>query len=78
METYLSKVRAHLAQFKNYSINQIPRSENSNTDALAKVASVYETDLARSVPVEILDTPSILDPYMMEIDSQPHLGWIRL
>ncbi|XP_022158092.1 uncharacterized protein LOC111024661 [Momordica charantia] len=58
-----------------YEVNQVPRSENSNADALAKLASAYETDLARSVPVEILDSPSILKPDVMEIDT-PSPSWM--
>ncbi|XP_022157610.1 uncharacterized protein LOC111024267 [Momordica charantia] len=69
MEKYLSKVRSHLAQFKTYEVNQVPRLENSNVDALAKLASAYETDLARSIPVEILDNPSILEPDIMDVDA---------
>ncbi|XP_022152233.1 uncharacterized protein LOC111020002 [Momordica charantia] len=75
MEKYLSKVRSHLTQFETYEVSQVPRSENSNADALAKLASAYETDLARSVPVEILDNPSILDPEVMEIDT-PSPSWM--
>ncbi|XP_022151715.1 uncharacterized protein LOC111019628 [Momordica charantia] len=75
MEKYLSRVRSHLAQFETYEVSQVPRSENSNADALAKLASAYETDLARSVPVEILDNPSILDPDVMEIDI-PSPSWM--
>ncbi|XP_022155140.1 uncharacterized protein LOC111022281 [Momordica charantia] len=40
-----------------------------------KLASAYETDLARSVPVEILDRPSILEPDLMEIDT-PSPFWM--
>ncbi|XP_022150037.1 uncharacterized protein LOC111018309 [Momordica charantia] len=69
IEKYLIKVRSHLAQFKTYEVNQVPRSENSNADALAKLASAYEIDLARSVPVEILDNPSILESDVMEVDT---------
>ncbi|XP_022150862.1 uncharacterized protein LOC111018909 [Momordica charantia] len=69
MEKYLSKVRSHLAQFGTYEVSQVPRSENSNADVLAKLASAYETDLARSVPVGILDTPSILEPDVMKVDT---------
>ncbi|XP_022150100.1 uncharacterized protein LOC111018362 [Momordica charantia] len=75
MEKYLSKVRSHLAQFRTYEVSQVPRSENSNADALAKLASAYETDLARSVPVEILDSPSILEPDVMEVDT-PSPSWM--
>ncbi|XP_022149378.1 uncharacterized protein LOC111017809 [Momordica charantia] len=77
MEKYLTKVRSHLAQLKTYEVNQVPRSENSNADALAKLASAYETDLARSVPVEILDNPSILEPDLMEVDT-PTPSWMDL
>ncbi|XP_022157920.1 uncharacterized protein LOC111024530 [Momordica charantia] len=75
MEKYLSKVRSHVAQFGTYEVSQVPKSENSNADALAKLASAYETDLARSVPVEILDSPSILEPDVMEVDT-PSLSWM--
>lgn len=77
MEKYLGKVTSHLTQFQTYEINQISRPENLNTDALAKLASAYETDLARLVPVEILDILSILEPDMMEIDSKPP-SWMDL
>ncbi|XP_022156791.1 uncharacterized protein LOC111023625 [Momordica charantia] len=76
MEKYLGKVRSHLAYFQTYEIRQIPRLQISNADALAKLASPYETDLARSVPVEILDNPSILELDMMEIDSHPS-SWME-
>ncbi|XP_022146375.1 uncharacterized protein LOC111015604 [Momordica charantia] len=75
MEKYLSKVRSHLAHFETYEVSQVQRSENSNVDTLAKLASAYETDLARSVPVEIMDTPSVLEPDVMEVDT-PSLTWM--
>ncbi|XP_022144032.1 uncharacterized protein LOC111013824 [Momordica charantia] len=75
MKKYLSKVRSYLVQFETYEVNQVPRSENSNTDALAKLASAYETDLARSVLVVILDNPSILEPDLMEVET-PEPSWM--
>ncbi|XP_022152853.1 uncharacterized protein LOC111020478 [Momordica charantia] len=62
-------------KFETYEVSQVPRLENSNADALAKMASAYETDLAKSVPVKILDNPSILDPDVMEIDT-PSPSWM--
>lgn len=70
MERYLNKVKELLSQFKKYVIWQVPRSDNSNTDnvdALARLASAYETDLRRSVPVEVLNDPSIDREYVMDI-----------
>ncbi|XP_022156050.1 uncharacterized protein LOC111023020 [Momordica charantia] len=75
MEKYLSKVRSHLAQFGTCEVSQVPRSENSNADVLSKLASAYETDLARSIPIETLDTPSILEPDVMEVDT-PSPTWM--
>ncbi|XP_022157626.1 uncharacterized protein LOC111024288 [Momordica charantia] len=75
MEKYLGKVRSHLTHFQAYEISKIPRSQNSNVDVLAKLASAYKTNLARSVLVKILDNPSILELDMMEVDSKP-LSWM--
>ncbi|XP_022154603.1 uncharacterized protein LOC111021825 [Momordica charantia] len=44
----------------------VPRSENFNTDALAHLAWAYETDLLRTIPVEILAESSIDQPEVME------------
>ncbi|XP_022156792.1 uncharacterized protein LOC111023626 [Momordica charantia] len=75
MDRYLAKARGLLAQFEDYVIQQVPRSKNSNADALARLASAYETDLPRTVPVEILAESSIDQPEIIEITSaQP--TWI--
>ncbi|XP_022159003.1 uncharacterized protein LOC111025448 [Momordica charantia] len=49
--------------------------EASDSNALAKLASAYETDLARLVLIEILDNPSILEPDVMEVDT-PAPSWM--
>lgn len=67
MEKYLNKAWKLLAKFKDYVILKVPQSENSNTDALARLASTYETELPRSVPVEVLNEPSIDQSEMMDI-----------
>lgn len=59
MMAYLSKVKDSLAQFNRYSIQQVPREKNSNTDALAKLASTKETESLGIIPVEYLSDPSI-------------------
>ncbi|KAL5571463.1 hypothetical protein UlMin_021060 [Ulmus minor] len=40
-------------------VNQIPRNENTNADALARLATGLEDSLLKTVPLEILDEPSI-------------------
>lgn len=54
MEKYLKKVKGLFAELCKYKIHQVPTSKNTNVDALAKLVFVYEIDLARSVPLEIL------------------------
>lgn len=71
MKKYLSKPKALLPRFEESLIKQIPRSENSNADALVKLTSAYDTDLARSIPVKILDASSILKGNLIEIEVQP-------
>lgn len=44
--------------------------ENTNIDTLAEFASAYETNLARSVLVEILNSPSILEQDLMDVETQ--------
>lgn len=65
---YLDKTRACLAQFKEFLIRQIPRSENSNIDALAKLSSTYEIDLARIVLIKVLPAPSIFEAEQLDVE----------
>ncbi|XP_024027041.1 uncharacterized protein LOC112093216 [Morus notabilis] len=59
MGAYLRKVKEELAKFKSYEIQQVPRAENTNADALAKLASLKDLDLVRVVPIEELERPTI-------------------
>ncbi|KAL5559394.1 hypothetical protein UlMin_035605 [Ulmus minor] len=45
--------------FDTVTITQIPRNENTNADALARLATRLEDSLLKTVPLEILDEPSI-------------------
>ena len=59
MATYLEKAKEQLSSFSAASIEVIPRSRNSNTDALAKLASTRDADLLDVVSVEFLVEPRI-------------------
>ncbi|XP_024018924.1 uncharacterized protein LOC112090880 [Morus notabilis] len=59
MGAYLRKVKEELVKFKNYEILQIPRAENANADALAKLASSTDSDTLGVVPIEELERPTI-------------------
>jgi ribonuclease HI len=60
MLSYLSIVKSLLSKFDFVQVEQIGRDRNSHADILAKLATVLETDLHRTVTVEVLSTPSTL------------------
>ena len=59
MTAYLDKAKKHLSLFFPASIEVIPRSRNSNTNALAKLASTRDANLLDVVFVEFLADPNI-------------------
>ena len=59
MILYLKKVRELLKKFIRVQVRHVPRTENSQADALAKLATTSQEDLDRRVPVEHLVEPSI-------------------
>lgn len=61
MTTYLSKVKKLISEFVELSIKQLPRSKNSNVDALANLESSINLKFRRSIPIEILAHLSILE-----------------
>ena len=59
MILYLQTIRDLLNKFVLVQVRHCPRAENSQTDALAKLATTSQEDLSRSTPVEYLVEPSI-------------------
>ena len=59
MVAYLDKAKEQLSLLSAASIDVIPRSRNSNADALAKLASIRDVDLLDAVFVEFLAEPNI-------------------
>ena len=59
MASYLEKEKELLEQFDTITITQVPRNENSNADALACLVMRLEDSLLKTVPLEILEEPSI-------------------
>ena len=66
MALYLQKVRDLLKKFVLVQVKYIPRTENSQADALAKLATALQEDIGESTSVEYLAEPSI-DPYGMVV-----------
>ena len=67
MILYLQKVQDLLKKFMMVQVRHVPRAENSQVDALAKLATALQEDLNRSTPVEYLTEPSI-DLCDVEVD----------
>ena len=59
MILYLKKVRELLKKFVRVQIRYVPRVENSQVDALVKLATASQEDMDRRIPVEHLLEPSI-------------------
>ncbi len=58
MLAYLLVVQSLLSKFEFTQVEQIGREHNSHADILAKLATVLEIDLQRTVSIEILDFSS--------------------
>ena len=59
MILYLKKVCELLKKFVRVQVRHVPRTENSQADALAKLATTPQEDLDRRILVENLMKPSI-------------------
>ena len=59
MILYLKKVCELLKQFVQVQVRYVPRAENSQADALVKLATASQEELDRRIQVEHLLEPSI-------------------
>ena len=77
MILYLKKVRDLLKKFTMVQVRYIPKAENSQVDALTKLATTSQEDLSRSMPVEYLAEPSIdlCDVEVAPVESEP--SWME-
>lgn len=69
MKRYLQKVQDLMAEFEEFTIDRIPRSQNKRADALSKLASSAYAHLTRKVLVEVLAGRSIIDEHHVNIIS---------
>ena len=61
MISYLRAIKIALSKFEFTQVEQIGREHNSHADILAKLAMAMETDMQRTVTVEVLNSPSTQD-----------------
>ncbi|GJS17820.1 reverse transcriptase domain-containing protein [Tanacetum coccineum] len=76
MVQYLEKVKTLTSNFKEFSIKQVPRSENKKADALSKIASTSFTHLSKQVFVEELNEKSINEKEVLTIVEEEGHIWM--
>ena len=54
MVAYLERVKAELQNFSKHEVKHMDREDNSNADALAKLATSKDVEILRLVLVEII------------------------
>uniref|UniRef100_A0A803NB56 RNase H type-1 domain-containing protein n=1 Tax=Chenopodium quinoa TaxID=63459 RepID=A0A803NB56_CHEQI len=68
MKAYFEKAEGLTRSFDKFEIRHIPRSENQQADALARLASSAEGIAPRNIMWEVLEKPSTKKPAIMDID----------
>ncbi|GJZ89355.1 reverse transcriptase domain-containing protein [Tanacetum coccineum] len=76
MIQYLKKVKTLASNFKEFSIKQVPRSENKKADALSKIASTSFAHLSKQVLVEELKEKSIHEKEILAIVEEEGQTWM--
>ncbi|GJS90865.1 reverse transcriptase domain-containing protein [Tanacetum coccineum] len=76
MVQYLEKVKTLTSNFKEFSIKQVPRSENKKADALSKIASTSFAHLSKQVLVEELNEKFINEKEVLTIVEEEGHTWM--
>ncbi|GJY83183.1 reverse transcriptase domain-containing protein [Tanacetum coccineum] len=75
MIQYLNKVKMLTRSFREFSIKQVPRSENKKADALSKIASTSFEHLSKQVLVEELKEKSINEKEILAVVEEESNTW---
>ncbi|KAJ9542074.1 hypothetical protein OSB04_028580 [Centaurea solstitialis] len=59
MMSYLKIVKERIERFDHFSIEQIPRDQNTQADALANLGSAFSDPFLENIPILHLTTPAI-------------------
>ncbi|GJW26910.1 reverse transcriptase domain-containing protein [Tanacetum coccineum] len=76
MIQYLNKVKTLARSFREFSIKQVPRSENKKADALSKIASTSFAHLIKQVLVEELKEKSINEKEILAVVEEDSNTWM--
>jgi ribonuclease HI len=72
MAPYLAKVKSLKQHFNYYEVQHVPRAENSEADALSKLASSSAKGAPRMIFFEELDQPTIEEVEVMLLRKERH------
>ncbi|XP_048605843.1 uncharacterized protein LOC125583251 [Brassica napus] len=67
MDAYLKLIQDLSRDFNHFALTRIPRSENTQADAFAALASSSDSGLRRVIPVEFIEHPSIRPPVVANL-----------
>ncbi|GKC58065.1 reverse transcriptase domain-containing protein [Tanacetum coccineum] len=76
MVQYLEKVKMLTSNFKEFSIKQVPQSENKKADALSKIAYTSFAHISNQVLVEELKEKSIHEKEVLAIVEEEGQTWM--
>ncbi|GJX30621.1 reverse transcriptase domain-containing protein [Tanacetum coccineum] len=76
MIKYLEKVKSLVSGFANFSISQVPRSQNKKADALSKIVSTSFAHLSKQVLVETLKEKSIQEKEVTTVVEEDEPTWM--
>ena len=77
MGKYLAKVKTLSSQFMEFSLTQIPRSENSKADSLSKIATSEGLTIDRPIYLECKSTPSVDDDEQTICSIEEGNNWMQ-
>ncbi|GJT40045.1 reverse transcriptase domain-containing protein [Tanacetum coccineum] len=76
MIQYLNKVKTLARSFREFSIKQVPQSENKKANALSKIASTSFAHLSKQVLVEELKEKSINEKEILAVVEEEGNTWM--
>ncbi|XP_052197235.1 uncharacterized protein LOC127804415 [Diospyros lotus] len=76
MAAYLLKARELLASLPKFEVRQIPCSQNSHADALARLATARDTEFLGAIPMEFLAAPSVEQSVETMVIGAPQDSWM--
>ena len=72
MMAYLEFQKEKSKQFKKFTIEQIPRDQNTQDDALANLGSAFSDSMLENIPIVHLSIPSMNSGNVVQIENQEY------